>query len=187
MIGNWQFDTVQKCSRFVNPLKQRSMHIIHAVNWTHVISCTVMLSVKLPIYFGPPRFASKTVVHHIKLHICLPTRLDSTHLEFIDMYWTIAQLNWFASSGASSRQSWPSWVKRPTTMNMKNIYLKNDNYLRSMMKLRNNVPDYVRCENTCILRHQQLEDDTDIIWTVLTLSIGRDKIFDSRLRAFAII
>jgi hypothetical protein len=57
-----------------------------------------------------------------------------------------------------------------------------------MMTLRNYVTDVVRCENTFILRNQQMEDDTGINSTVWTLSIDyRDKIVDRWHRPFAII
>jgi hypothetical protein len=47
-------------------------------------------------------------------------------------------------------------------MGMKKLYVKNDNYLRSMMTLRSYVVAVIRCENTFIIAKQQMEDDAGI-------------------------
>jgi hypothetical protein len=59
------------------------------------------------------------------------------------MYWTTTQLNWFASSGASSRQSWPSWLKCLTTMDMKKFVSAVNDDLTSLRHRCCSVRKYV--------------------------------------------
>ena len=84
----------------------------------------------------------------------------------------LSQLNGFASSGTSSTQSWPSWIKCLTTIDMKKVYVKYVDYQWSLMTLLKNVTAVIRCENKFKLQNQQMEDDTGVISTIYTLLIA---------------